>query len=441
MSFKKNFAQTGLTHAIVFVFGFAMSILNARFLGPEGVGILVLLELLKAFSINISDLGFGRSLRYYSANGEIHFLILKKIIVQVGILLGFIVVLISLLLKNLPLDVWNEIDNLLYLAYLPTIFCLVLVNYYRHLLHGQLQITAVNISQILERVFYIILFLAFVWLFDLGLFGAVISLTISTFLLLLMLFLKARKYSLEFERSHSQNLKKSLKLIWGYGKWTYFSTFINYFVEKLPVFLLKSFGSTFAVIGYFSKAQGLANYPRIAAVPFSGLLFSYNAGSNIDSAITRTDTMCRLTFWAINILFITLGLFIKPIITILYGKEFLPAAEFFFYLYPSVIFYIQTLYLTSFLGARGLNKKNFMVKMRSFPFIVVLIYFLIKYLGGIGTAISISATFAILWFQYAIVYFKLSNSSFKRVLLLYKSDIALIYSLLLKLKSKLKTRN
>jgi O-antigen/teichoic acid export membrane protein len=99
MGFKKHLATTSGTHVVVFILGFGMSILNARLLGPEGVGVFALLTLLKTLSIRITDFGFGRAFRFFSANGEIDYYTLKNIGYKLGIAVGVMVVILGLLLK------------------------------------------------------------------------------------------------------------------------------------------------------------------------------------------------------------------------------------------------------------------------------------------------------------------------------------------------------
>jgi PST family polysaccharide transporter len=404
-----------------------MSILNARLLGPEGVGVFALLVLLKTLSARLTDFGFGRALRFYSANGQIHYLDLKSIVFRLGIAVSTVVILISMLLKILPLNIWNDIDWMVYLLFLPAQFFSIPIMYLRHLLHGQLLISSINISEILERLFYILSFVLFVWYLDFGLRGVSLALSLSMFFLLMQLVLKAQKYKTQ-PPADSKNPAKLmiLKKLWSYGQWSYYSAFIEFIFQNFPLLFLKSSVASFTQIGYFSKAQGLANYPHIAAVPLSGLLFSYNAASTEEKAVHRTEMICRFSFWIITILFVILTIFIKPLIRILYGEAFLPAAEIFYFLYPSVVFYIQALYLSSNIAARGLNKETFTIRLKSLPVIVILSWLLISWLDINGAAIAISFSFTILWWQYASKFKAISNSRFSRLILLTKTDFILI---------------
>jgi O-antigen/teichoic acid export membrane protein len=309
--------------------------------------------------------------------------------------------------------------------------------YQRHLLHGQLQIPSLNLSEILERVLYILLFILFVWYLGMGLVGVSIALSVSTLFLFLQLFRHSRRFKPTVKQtSVSPAGKPLLRKLWGYGQWSYYSGFIEYIILNFPILFLKSSVSSFAQIGFFSKAQGLANYPKGFAVPVSGLLFSYNAGSNPSGANNRTEVVCRFSFWIVTILFAVLAIFIRPVITLLYGEAFLPAASIFLFLYPSVVFYIQSLFLASDIAARGLNKETFTIRLKSLPVIVITAYFLITYFEITGAALAISLSFTILWVQYALKYFSLSGSGFGQILLLRKNDLKLLVELIKNIKRK-----
>lgn len=427
---------------MVFFLGFIMSILNARLLGPEGVGVLALLHLLRTFSVRITDFGFGRALRFYSANGKIPYPSLKKIVMQLGTFMATGVVLSTFILKNLPINVWDDIDTTVYLLFLPTPFFFVLTVYLRHLLHGQLLITAVNISELLERVLYILIFVLLVWFLDLGLTGVSLALSISSFFLFLQLFVRANKYETSQPQDKMQfNRLVLIKKLWNYGQWSYYFQFIEYLISNFPILFLKSSVGAFSQIGFFSKAKGLAEYPKTPAVQISGLLFSFNAGSKQGAANYRTEAMCRLSFWATTIFFIALAIIIKPVILLLYGDAFLPAAQIFYYLYPSIVFYIQGLYLNSALAASSYNKETFTIRLKALPIVLIAAYFFITHFGIIGAAITVSFSATILWFQSARKYCVLLNSNFRNILLLQKQDVELIKILFGKFIDRIRSKN
>jgi O-antigen/teichoic acid export membrane protein len=436
-SFKTNIASVTVTHTIIFVLSFIMSILNARLLGPEGVGIISLLLLLQNLGVRITDFGFSRALRYYSANGEIGYYELKKIVIVLGIVVGFGTIFISLFLKYLPINIWNNIDLNVYLLFLPTMLFYVLTLYLRHLLHGQLQVMSVNISEVLEKVVYILLFILFVWYLDLGLIGFSISLSLSTLFLFVQLITKAQKYKpINQQRKVALNYKYDLKKLWSYGQWSYYSAFIEYIFINLPVLLLKSTISSFELIGYFNKAKGLSELPNRASVPISSLLFSYNAGSSIETAAKRTEILCRLSFWAITIIYFLLAIIIKPVIKFLYGIDFLPAAEVYYFLYPSAVFFVQSIYLSSAIAAQGFNKDTFTIRLYSLPFILVAVFLLITYWGIIGAAIASGFSFTVLWIQYAVKYRAIFGTRLIEFFEIKKSDIFLLKNIILEIKER-----
>jgi O-antigen/teichoic acid export membrane protein len=336
------------------------------------------------------------------------------------------VVIVGIILKNLPINVWDDIDARVYLFFLPALFFFVLTVYLRQLLHGQLLIGAVNISELLERILYIFIFVLLVWHLDLGLRGVALSLSISSLFIFLYLFIKANKYeNSQPKDSIPHSRKVLLKQLWAYGRWTYYSSFIQYVIANFPILFLKSSVGSFSQIGFFSKARGLAEYPKIPAVQLSGLLFSFNAGAKQELANYRTETICRVSFWGATVFFISLAIVIKPFISFLYGNEFLPAAQIFYFLYPSIVFYIQGLYLNSALAAKGYNKETFIIKLKSLPIVLIAAYFLITHLGIVGAAITVSFSSTLMWYQSASKYCSIFDSSYYKIILLQKEDLEL----------------
>lgn len=440
-AFKTHIVSVSITQAIVFILSFVTGILNARLFGPEGIGVLALLYLLQNLGIRMTDFGFGRAFRFYSANGEINYQDLKNIVFILGAIVGLFTIIISLVLKIIPLNIWNDIDMKVYLLFLPSIFFFVLTMYLRHLLYGQLLVKTVNISEVLERISYIALFIVFVWYFDLGLIGFSISISLSTFSLFIQLFIKAQRHYPEYSSEGTTTSKKqNLRKLWGYGQWSYYSAFIEYIFINFPVLLLKSTVGSFSMIGYYNKAKGLSDLPNRAGVPISSLLFSYNAGSTAETAAQRTEILSRFSFLGISLIYFTLAIFIKPLIKFLYGAEFLPAAEVYYYLYPSAVFFVLSIYLSSAIAAKGFNKETFTIRLKSLPFIVIAVYFLITYFGIIGAAIAAGFSFTILWIQYAFKYKEIFGSGFRELLLLKKSDFILIKRIIISIKEKIQRK-
>jgi len=411
-----------------------MSILTARLLGPAGVGVFTLLILLQHLGMRITDFGFSRAFRYYSANGEIHYYELKSIVFILGTIVGLCTILISLILRYLPINIWNDIDLEVYVLFLPTIFFFSLSMYMRYLLHGQLLINTVNISQLLESALNLIFFVFFVWYLNLGLIGVSLSFSICSIIIFIQLFLKMKKYtpaSICNNTDKWQNVKK----LWGYGQWSYYSAFIEYIFINFPVLLLKASMGSFDLIGYFNKAKGLSELPNRGVVPLSTLLFSYNAGSSADTAAKRTEILCRFSFWAMTVIYALVALIIKPLISFLYGSAFLPAAEIFYYLYPYAVFFVQSIFLSTAIAARGFNKDTFTIRLISLPIIIIVLYCLVTYMGIVGAAIAISFSFFVLWLQYALKYKKITGSGFKEFFLMKESDFLLLKNLSLKILS------
>ena len=264
-----------------------------------------------------------------------------------------------------------------------------------------------------------------------------LSLSISSVFLFLQLYFTFKSHHPnKSTREKYLSNRQILKKLWGYGRWTYYSSFIVYVLNNFPVLFLKSSVGSFELIGYFNKSKGLSEYVNRPAKPLSGLLFSYNAGSSAIGAAKRTEQLCRLTFWISSTLFWMLALFIRPVIATLYGDAFLPAADIFILLYPNVVFGMNGMYLNAAIAARGYNKETYTIRLQSLPIIITITYLLISNLHIKGAALALSISAVILWVQYLIKYLSIAGSSVGDVLLIKKEDIDLIKHLWKKIRNR-----
>ena len=118
MSFLKHGIQTGFTAIVIQVFSLSIGVINARVLGANAIGILVLLLLLKNLSFTFLQFGFGTSLKYFVAKK----IITKKQAVIYTIFFGSLsslfIICIVVLFWNSKFSIWKDIDKIYIQVYL-----------------------------------------------------------------------------------------------------------------------------------------------------------------------------------------------------------------------------------------------------------------------------------------------------------------------------------
>jgi O-antigen/teichoic acid export membrane protein len=435
MSFAKYSIQTFITRGAVTVLGMVTGIISARWLGPEGVGILALVLLIKEFSFRFFNLGFGSAFAFYVASKKVSTQQIMKLLWIVSTVMTFISVIVILVIWRQNFSPWNDMHPHLFYLCLPLIPLLFFSNYMQRVLSGELRITELNIANFVmgtTKVFFLIILVV---LLEMGVAGAIFSLVLSdlsTFFYLLLQCSKSPAQACKTEWSESGVGTLALNL-WRYGRWNYLIMFANFFVGELPLIILKKLSAYNAPIGLFARARGVGRLSRLVTLPVSQVLFPYTAASEKAEASNRTNVLCR------NILLLMLlgvgvaVLVIKPLIILLYGEEFIPAAKIFYTLAPGIVFWPLGHFLGVHVAASGKPKRIFLASSFNAVVAAVICWLLIPRYGAIGAGLSASSIYFVQALLSIIIYVNLTGAHFTEALFVRKSDRAYyqrIYKLL-----------
>lgn len=150
MSFAKFTIQTFVVRIFSMATMLIGGIINARWLGVEGVGILVLLTLIPNFSFHYGNLGFGSAIAYFIARKKISTQRSLKIVWLIGSMMSVLSGIIMLAIWRLDFSPLNDISPSLIYLYLPTIPLIFFINYMQRILSGELRITETNMAFCLE---------------------------------------------------------------------------------------------------------------------------------------------------------------------------------------------------------------------------------------------------------------------------------------------------
>ncbi|MHC4531461.1 MAG: lipopolysaccharide biosynthesis protein, partial [Planctomycetota bacterium] len=135
----------------------------------------------------------------------------------------------------------------------------------------------------------------------------------------------------------------------------------------------------------------------------------------------------------------TMALLIKPIIFILYGEAFIPAAKIFYAMAPGVVLWPFAHFLGVHVAASGKPKSVFFASLYVLGLAVGLCWLLIPKYGMVGAGLSMGAIHMIRAFSHLLVYTKNTKASFSEVIIPQKSDL-LYYRHILKLASSAFTK-
>jgi len=423
MSFIKHMSQTVFVRFLVVAISMGGGVIQARWLGPEGLGILLLLLLVKSSAFRFGNLGFGGAFTFYIAKKKASVHKVFPIALGAGSILSAMIGIALLAVWRKGFSPWNDIRPGLFYLCLSSIPLMFFNSYFQRILSGQLRITAINFGELLLNVSYVSFLVTMVIVLDMGVTGAILSELLSDLVMFCYLSLQVRKGN-----NNGAGTWESLGRIdfiwrlWRFGRWSYLLMFSTFLLEELPFILLKMFSGNNALLGIFSRARGLERRFRIAATPISQVLFPYTAASSKAQGTERTNVLCRNYTALMAISVPLMALFIKPIILVLYGEAFLPSAKIFWYLMPGIFLWPSGYFITVHLAASGKPMIVFFTSLATVIVTASTCSFLIPRYGAIGAGVSLSVSFATQTLLNLLLYIKYTDSSFSKVLFPKRTD-------------------
>jgi len=447
MSFVKHSLQTILVRFFQLILVLLTGIITARWLGPEGEGVLVLLILVKNFAFRFGNLGFGSSFAFYAARHNVPFKHILKMLWLTGLTLSAISVIVLLLLWKASFSPWNDLQPNLFYISLVAVPLFFLNTYLQRLLSGQLRIAEMNTANMIMNSSIFAFMIVLVIVFKMHVKGAILAVVLADMVTLIYLWLRIGKSDITSSTLADVNEKDfSIYKFWKYGKWNYLLMFANFFIEELPLVLLKkitigsSVGAQNASVGFFSKARGLGRQSRIVALPVAQVLFPYTAASKEHLGIKRTNTLSRNYLLIMIPIALVMVLCIKPVIYFFYGQSFMPAVKIFYALAPGICLWPYGHFLGVHVAASGKPKIVFFSSCVILAAAIVICWALIPAYGAFGAGLSVSAIYIVQAIVRVLVYRKVTGAGFKEILFFHKEDLKYYNKLLSFLKLKIQNQ-
>lgn len=425
MGFAKFTVQTTGVRIISVVGSIAGGVINARWLGVDRVGVLVLLALIPNFTFHYGNLGFGSAIAYFLAKGEMTTRTAMKIGWILGGFMSVFSTVILLFIWKKDFSPLNDIQIRYILFYLPTIPLLFFINFMQRIFSGMLRITESNLAIIIGSVSSIVCISLFVIVLDLGIEGAIFAVLISQFMIFGFLFIRLHSGGKQIKNNSEASTAKLRPVLWEcwhYGKWNYLLMFANFFNHQLPLILLKKIVPDNSLVGVYSKAVGLGEQSQIISDPIAKLLFPFTAASQKDEATQRTNLLCRNSLFIMVFVVGMMVLLAVPLIRFLYGEEFIPAAPIFYLIAPSVIFWPCSDFLAIHVAASGQPKAVFFVGLMTLLMASGAGWFLIGSNDMVGAGITMSLATISSTILRLLLYVKVTGTKISKVMVMQKED-------------------
>lgn len=430
-SVKDSLGNLG-TKLLLYPINFIISIIIARYLGPEDRGIYSYILVILSFLIPIISLGFGAGVMYYISSRKYE---IKDVFVSVNI----ISILIGMFAATMVFLLWflDVLGESAKAFSLPNIFLLCgsiifTSNFFfnTRMLLGNSNFKLLNIVDIFQSLFNPLMVLIFVYLFSLRVNGIFISLFIANSILaiILILFIK-KQVGVRFTWQKDFLIKA---ISYGFKGW--FGDMAIKANVRLDQIILGAKVSPYS-LGIYSIAVLLAELIWVIPDSVGNVLF--NRITKIENVHDRVGITTRIARILLSLsIFVSLCLLVTSyyfIIPFGYGSAYNNSFDVLMVLIPGSIMMIFTKVTTKLLSGSAMIAKSSQIQIISAIVGVTLYIILIPFFGYYGAAIASSIAYIVGALYSLYLMKKYFSISFYDFAILRKDDMIWTKNKILKL--------
>ena len=435
MKFIKNVLLTFSVQLTAVILGIIISVILARTLGPEKVGIYSIIILIFTLLSTFGNLGIAISNTYYGVKKKYTWSEIASNSLISAFLLGIIILAALLLFYYFNPSPFENLDpNLLLIASITMPFILLML-YFQNILLGQNRIEEYNFTNITQSIIYLALIVILILVVHGDLWAVIVSWTVSyvtASIIPVILVYRSTKFKLHF---NLEFFSKSVK----FGLQSYLGNVIQFFNYRIDMFLIEVL-LNFASVGYYSISVGLAESLWYLPSAVGTMVFARTPGLSEEERNKSTPRVCRNTLFVTIILAIILFFTGKYIILILFGVQYLPALTPLWALIPGIIALSICKVLSNEITGRG---KPLIITYASIISLIVNIplnIIFIPQMGITGSALASSVSYTAATLIVLAKFIKVSKSTVSETLIIKKQDIELYNEFLLKIREVVQVR-
>ena len=426
-SLLKDSFITFASRSLSLIIALISNIIISRLLGPSLKGSYNLtLMVINMISLLIT-FGIGPANVYYGARkpSEIPTLLGNSILVAT--LFGLSGIIAAELITFLPRIKSYLISNGVNIDWLRGLILflpLVLLKFYLpELIRAAGKIFKYNLIALLETFSGLVAAIFLVWFLNLGLNGAIATWIISLISVLFFIWFLMAQISSKPININIKMLRRNLT----FGARLYpghIAQFLNY---RIDVFLVAFFLSP-QEVGFYVTATVLVE--KLWEIPYAirTILLYKVAASKANSLLITTACISRILIFLLGGLCTILAIFSYPLINLLFGAAFLPAAGAMIFLLPGVWLLGLAKLLVAYLTGIGKPEVGSFAAIISLAVTIILDLMLIPNLGIIGASIASSCAYLVSLVVIIIKFLQVTKLSFKDITILRREDLSLLYN-------------
>lgn len=415
-SFLKDLLSVGTSKIVIIICGIAQNIITARWLGPEGNGIISSLIVYPSLFMTIGSLGVRQSATYLVGKKEYPEEVIKTSLFQIWLFTSILSLSICYILIS-NFSSFSKNPYWVFLAILPIPFSLF-NTYNSGIFLGKNEINQFNKINWIPNA--LILFATAILVIALGLdiSGVLLAIVFGQFFMFFILLFKNNFISAFHFKFQKSTIKKLLSLGMIYA----LSLLIANLNYKADIILLTKLSTPFE-LGIYSKGVSITEYLWQIPMLLSTLVFARSATTKDGRAFSeKVAQLLRLSFILIVLGSAILFVFAKWIILYMYGEKFINSIIVLQWLLPGVLLLTVFKVLNMDLAGKGKPWLSMIAMSPALVLNLVANYFLIPLYGAKGAALSstVSYSFAAILFTY--LYCKELDMPFKDLAHFKKSD-------------------
>jgi O-antigen/teichoic acid export membrane protein len=414
--FIRDFFSVGLSKIGIILFGLGRAIITARWLGPEGNGVIAALAVYPALFMTIGSLGIRQSVAYYVGKKIYNDNDIKTSLIQIW----FFTTMLTLtscyfLIRYFSNSGYNLFWVLLSIIPIP----FNLFNTYNSgVFLGKNQIQSFNKINWLPIavifVFTILLVIIFPWGID-GALGASITGPLLMSFILMHKSNLVKSFNLNFDFKIIRSLL-SLGMIYA------FALLIINLNTKLDIILLDKLSSPFEV-GIYSKGATVTEYLWQIPMLLSTIVFARSANAKDGLVFSgKVTQLLRITIVIVGAASIFLVFASRFIIVGMYGADFINSTRVLQLLLPGVLLLTVFKTLNQDLAGKGKPWISMKAMIPALLINVILNIILIPNYGANGAAIASTISYSFAAIVFILVYSREVKIPIKDILRYSKSD-------------------
>jgi len=420
-TFVKDTGVTLAARVLGMLLALLASVVIARMLGPEGIGVYTLATLFPVLVLVFVNLGVGPATVYYVAQDKYPLpevlgtnVILSVLVGAGATLLGLVVAIFfhSYLFPTVALP-YLLLSLLLIPVYLFS------QHYANQILLGARRLADFNAVIVLTRLLLLILLLLLAVTVGLSIGGAIWATFLSSLVVCLALYPWLRRIAggVRF-RLNAGYLRDTLC----YGLKAHLGNIVGFLNYRVEVFILGVFLPASAV-GFYAVAIGLAERLWFLSESASVVLFpTVSAEKDELARKTFTPLVSRSVLLITAIGAVALFLLSQWVVILLYSSEYVPAVHLFRILLPGIVFLSAGRILANDIAGRGRPLLNTYVGGMGLITQVLLSLVWIPRFGATGAAWATTISYGLTSTAWLWLYMRLSGNSLTTVVVPQSSD-------------------